>query len=366
MLKSDSWQPVIALGAPGSGKTYFCTKVLPRIIAECLGCDVSEVAVVPEKPARRDATEMAGMGLPFEDERGWITKHAIAPVLIRIQDAIDAGAKYVILVWDEAAAAALPEQKVLSDSLDPEENKVGHFDLQKGWNDGEGKVFVCGTGNRAKDKAGSINMLAQNTDRALVVTVKRDVVGWAEDYATPNGVNPIMIECALAHADDGFFAEEIPATQEPFNTERSTTMASKHLDAIMAEPQFTGMLTPLDEKMLATNIGWSAARRVSEWIQRRDNVPTGAQIIASPETVMVPPETGFQLLAAQLALAEVNDVRSATAALHYIVRLRKDLRVSLGVKLMNISSKAGWMMTDPLAQSFIMEFNEFLPLTFEQ
>ena len=92
----------------------------------------------------------------------------------------------------------------------------------------------------------------------------------------------------------------------------------------------------------------------------------GADIMNDPEGVMVPDETGFQLLAANLAMAEVHDVRTATSALKFICRLRTDLQVSLGTKLMGISAKSGWMISDPLAHQFIDEFQEFLPLAYEE
>ena len=79
----------------------------------------------------------------------------------------------------------------------------------------------------------------------------------------------------------------------------------------------------------------------------------------------MPDQTGFQMIAANMAMGAVVNSHTAEAALHYIVRLRPDLQVSLGTKLMRISTRAGWAMTDPLAAAFIEKFHDLLPLAAE-
>jgi hypothetical protein len=350
-------QPIMMLGAPGSGKTQWATRKdtpnsLPNIYAECLGISVDDIGLVVEKPARRDASEMAGVALPMEDDDGYFTEFSQSPIIRKI---IKDGREYGILVLDEAAAAGLPEQKVLSDCFDPNEHSLGGNPLPRGW-------MVIGTGNRAKDKAGSLRLLSQNISRVLCANIVRDTIGWAENFCVPHGINPIMVECALAHDDDGFFADEVPVEQVSYNTYRSTVAASYHLDEFMQSEEFVGVIPPWVENLFAMNMGQSAAKIVSEWVAQRDHVPTADEIMRDPENAKVPDQTGFQMISANIAMGAVKDVRSATAALHYIVRLRKDLQISLGVKLMNISSKAGWLVTDPLASAFIAEYHEFLPI----
>ena len=50
------------------------------------------------------------------------------------------------------------------------------------------------------------------------------------------------------------------------------------------------------------------------------------------------------------------------AALQYIVRLRPDLQVSLGTKLLRVSAKNGWVLTSDVATAFIQKFHELIPL----
>lgn len=357
-LANGCWQPLILLGPPGGGKTYFFEEVLPLIWADVLGIDVSKIKVISIKPGTKDCAELSGVSLPYEDENGnMYTEFALSPVLVKIEKAFAEGYTHIILLWDEVANAQHPEQKAIADTFHPTNPSIGDR-----WSDRPGNIIVCGTGNRAKDKSGSLNLLSIIANRAIVAMLERDVQGWHDDFAVPNNVNPIIREVVLAFADDGIFADEVPATPGPFSSERTMTSAGKQLDAIMAEPEFTGTLSAFNTKCLAMNIGWDSAKRVEGYIARRDKVPTGPEIIADPSGALVPDETGFQLLAGNLAIAEVSDANTAAAALHYLVRLRKDLRVSLGVKLMTVCTENHILDTSPLAQSFLQEYNDFLPL----
>jgi hypothetical protein len=363
------FQPIIMYGAPGGGKTVFFEVYFPRIIAEHYGVSPEDVAVVIEKPARRDAAEMAGVALPKEataedeafglTEGEWFTEFTVSPILVKVRQKIAEGYKYVVLIFDEVGQAGNPEQKLLSDCFDPREHSIGGNKLPR-------ECFVVGTTNRAQDKAGAFRLLSMLTNRALPVEVSIPVEHWIEDYCIPNGVNPIGTECALAHADSGFFASEVPAEQGAFCTRRSYTVALAQLDSFMESPDFDGTIPRWMEKMLASNIGDSSAKILTDWIHRRDEVPTVEEMMNNPEGCRVPDQTGFQMIAANMAMGNVEDVRTATAALKYICRLRTDLQVSLGVKLMTISSKAGWLINDPAAHRFIQDFQQFLPLAYNE
>jgi len=77
---------------------------------------------------------------------------------------------------------------------------------------------------------------------------------------------------------------------------------------------------------------------------------------------MVPDQTGFQLLAANKAMASMFGKEDAEAVLKYIVRLRPDLQVSLGTKLLTIATKRSWNITDPIGVQFIAKYHDLLPL----
>lgn len=354
------FQPLLLLSGAGQGKTQFVTRELPKIISRNRPTTPDRIGIVIEKPARRDAAELAGAGMPSTDTDGSaVLDFSKPPTIRKVEHMLATGLyDYIILLWDESMAAGASEQKVICDSADPEEHSIGGFKLPA-------NVFVMLTGNRAKDKAGSNRALAQLTNRVMVVNVIFDINAWSR-WAYAHNINPVAIECAVAHTDpntgEGFFVQDTPAEDVAYCTPRSYVRAAMHLDAYMRSDKFDGTIPARMERMFAANIGSVAARLLTGWVAKRDHVPTAAEILRSPDTAKVSDQTGFQMIAANIAMAAVTDSRSATAVLHYIVRLRTDLQVSLGTKLMGMATRKGWLMTDPLAAAFIAKFHQLIPL----
>ena len=135
----------------------------------------------------------------------------------------------------------------------------------------------------------------------------------------------------------------------------------------MASDEFDGTEIPAHIiTLMAMNIGQRAASALNEYIRTADSVPMGADILADPTGAMVPDDTGFQQLAANRAMNAIVSEADGDAALTYIVRLRPDLQVSLGAKLIRRSVREGWTMASPVANAFIRKFSEFLPLAAEE
>lgn len=354
-LNAAIWQPIMLLGSPGSGKSMHSRRSLPQMLADHRGVAVEDIGFAEEKPARRDAAELAGAGLPFKNADGTHAFEFTQPPLHReVMRQYNAGKIHGIILIEEIAAAGAAEQKVMRDLTDPEEHSIGGWRFPDTW-------IVVLNGNRAKDKAGSGRVLSHMINTVLAFNVKFCINGWVR-WAKANGINPVVIECAEAYADQGFFADAVPTEDTAYCTPRSLVRAAAHLDVYMASPEFDGSVSPLMERMLAANIGEKAANILTQWMGQRDHVPSAQEIINNPETAHVSDQTGFQMIAANVAMSQVNDARSATAVLHYIVRLRTDLQVSLGTKLMGISTRNNWTVTDPLAAAFIAKFHELIPL----
>ena len=101
---------------------------------------------------------------------------------------------------------------------------------------------------------------------------------------------------------------------------------------------------------------------LSRHIAMADQVPTARDIFADPAGANVPDATGYQLLAANRAINAAHDADTGEAALAYVVRLRPDLQVSLGSKLLRASARNGWTLTSDVAVAFIQKFHDLLPL----
>lgn len=363
LRRATGWQAIVILGAPGGGKTDFGKHVLTGLLADHLGMPKDEVGFWSFKPANYDAQELAGPSLPWKDpETGIITFQPTQSFVARkLHEKVAEGFEFGVLLVDELAAAPHPEQKVCADLLDPNEHSIGGWDLPAGW-------IVMATGNRAQDKAGSGRLLSHLPSRCKVFNLLFSITDLATWWRKA-GHNPIVIEAAEAYADNKFFADAVPTEDSAYCTPRSLVNAAIDLDAYLADPAegFTGTIPRDMEHYLASSIGESAASVMCKWISRRDHIPTAQQILDDPDHAQVPDQTGYQMVAANVAMGAIdpNNEQTAVAVLHYIVRLRTDLQVSLGTKLLKIATHHGWYLNaDGTAAAFNAKFHQLLPLAF--
>lgn len=351
MLSAEKFQPLILVGAVGIAKTQFLKNDFRTIYAEHLG--LAEVGLIHERVANRDAAEIAGVALPVKGADGSvITRFTKPPLITRIEED---GNDHGIILFDELLQAPADVQKVLADVLDPEERTLAGWPIPDGW-------IVVGTGNRVQDKSGATRMLSHLLNRCAVFELQFDVARWAE-WADDNGVNPLVIDCAVTYHGEGFFDTSVPTEDGAFCTPRSLVRAADQLSAFMATPEFDGTYIPsYIQALIAANIGERASGMLVRHIGMADQVPTAKEIHDSPLDCSVPDSTGHQLLAANRAINGAFNAATGEASLTYITRLRPDLQVSLGAKLLRTSAKRGWVLTSPVAQQFILKFHDLLPL----
>jgi len=360
MLASpDGFQALGLIGAPAMGKTMYFQTRFREHMANHYGVQTDDIGIVIEKIGQaEDAAAVNGLTLPSKLADGTIATVKSKPsILVRIEAT---GKEYGVLLLDEAAQAGTNVVGSLGDTFNRKEHKVGDWPLPEGW-------VVVFTGNRIEDKSGSrqfpFHLIA---GRGIMVNLLQDTTGWV-GWAEGAGVNPLFVGFIKAEYSNAGFANEVPKKYGPYLTPRSGVAAAAHLDAFMASDEFTGYgIPPYIVKLLAMNIGPSAASALEEHIKTADKVPSGEEIISDPEGAMVPDDTGFQQLAANRAMNVMMSEESMDAALRYIVRLRPDLQVSLGTKLIRRSVDEGWTMVSPLANAFLEKFSEFLPLATEE
>ena len=354
--------PILAVGAAGTGKSYLFTETYRQLWADANNVPVAEVAVIVERCADRDAAEFAGLMMPAKDENGEVVTKSIKPDLVRKIEALRAqGYNYILLVLDEICQADSSVQKVLSPVIDRRENTLGSHDLGTG-------IFVCGNGNRLKDKSGAQNILAHLKDRALffeMVGYNDDTVeGWIRDYAEPNGLNMLLIDCARENANE-LFDDTPPSNGDPMCSFRSLTNVSALLTTYLeqgGDPEISQSM----ERLIAAAVGDQAASIIADYCEDVAlGVPTRDEILADPEGANVPDVTGSQNSAGTLALSIATDSASIDAAIKYIVRLRPDLQVQLGARLLSKANRLGACMITATASNFIKKNSDLIDLAAE-
>tara|TARA_R100000005_G_scaffold14456_1_gene5830 strand:+ start:4538 stop:5683 length:1146 start_codon:yes stop_codon:yes gene_type:complete len=355
-LASKYRKPFALIGMVGIAKTQWIKNRYRELYAEHLGLATDKVGFIQTRVANRDAAEIAGVALPIKNDDGTVgTQFTKPPLVAELWAAHDAGFTHGINLIDEFGQAGTDVQKVFADMFDPDERTLAGWAIPDGW-------IIAWTGNRTADKSGANRILSHIMGRCRVFELEFDIKSWA-DWAANNGVNPLAIDCAMAYADEGFFAESVPTEDGPFCTPRSLTHAAADLTAFTDSSEFDGASLPsYMEKLIASSIGAKSAVMLRKYIDEADQVPTADEIFADPTGANVPDGTGHQLLAANRAINCASDADTGEAALAYITRLRPDLQVSLGSKLLRTSARNGWVLTSSVAVAFIQKFHDLLPL----
>lgn len=353
ILTSAQRKPLVLVGMVGIAKTQWIKSTFHDLYAEHLGLSADQVGFIQERVANRDSAEIAGVALPVKTDDGDVlTKFTTPPLITKIKET---GLEHGIILFDEMLQAPADVQKVLADVLDPDERTLAGVKIPDGW-------IVAATGNRVADKSGASRLLSHLLNRCRVFELEFSINQWA-DWARDNGVNPLAVDAAVTYHGDGFFADSVPTEDGPFCTPRSLVHAASDLTAFMDTDAFDGAYIPSHiEALIASSIGQRAAGMLSRHIAMADEVPQAEDIFAGPNDARVPDATGYQLLAANRAINGAVTANMGEAALQYIVRLRPDLQVSLGTKLLRASAKNGWVLTSDVATAFIQKFHELIPL----
>jgi len=353
MFSNPMKKPLVLIGMVGIAKTQWIKNTYHSMYAEHLGLSADRVGLIQERVANRDSAEIAGVALPIKNDKGEVlTKFTTPPLITKIQET---GLEHGIILFDELLQAPADVQKVLADVLDPDERTLAGVKIPDGW-------IVAATGNRAADKSGASRLLSHLLNRVRSFELEFNINQWA-DWANVNDVNPLAIDCAVTYHGEGFFADAVPTEDGPFCTPRSLVHAAADLTAFMQTDEFDGVYIPsYMEALIASSVGARAAGMMSRHIAMADEVPLSEDIYASPLDAKVPDATGYQLLAANRAIHGAYSAKLGEAALQYIVRLRPDLQVSLGTKLLRMSAKNGWVLTSDVATAFIQKFHELIPL----
>jgi hypothetical protein len=363
-------QSIIILGGPGSGKTHIMVtpSCLPTWYAEHLSektdtlITVDDILVSVVRVAEKDGQEIAGPGVPFEDEDGnFMLRFSRAPTLSELAEArheVDGEMvpyRYFIIVLDELSSSNADTQKVVANMLHSDDHSLGGDELPLG-------TFVCGTGNLPQDGAGANRLLSHLVDRPKVIRTKPDGESWVKDFAEPNAICPIIIEFGRQHWRE-VIVDTPPMEYGNYCTFRSLTETSYDVASLISDRGFNGSVPSWAEAEFASNIGCKAARLLSDFIEKAGEVATPEEIFANAECATVSNNIGYQYVSASMVLGAVTNMSEATSALTYVMRLRTDLIVSVGRKLHDVLANPDFtdtIMTSDIWMRFQKQYGEYL------
>ena len=347
---SEVIQPLVIVGMTGGGKTQFCKTEVRKAFAESKGLIADDVGFISVRMAGKDSVEFSGASLPFKGDDGHYAMQPTKPPLILAIERL--GKKYTMVLLDELHQGSTDILKVCSDMLDPKEHSIGGWPLPEG-------TFIVATGNRTQDKSGASRLLAMLTDRVAIFELEFSIDSWAE-WAYANDVHPLVIECAKAYDSKGFFAKSVPAADEQYCSPRSAAMASHHLTSFFKINGDDAYLSNTIRALVASNIGHGATTMLFKYAAIRDEVPTERDIQRDPEGCLLPSQTGHQMIAGHNAITSAYDGDSLGIAFNYILRLRPDLQISMGCRLLHLAGRKGWTSNNPLVNDFLAKHSDLI------
>jgi hypothetical protein len=361
---------VIMLGGPGQGKTSVAENQCPVIYAAVLSekygeqIDPEDILVSVFRPPEREGAEAAGPGVPDEDaETGaFIIRYTQAPDVTEMLSYrypeghkwADEPYRFHIMIQDEVASANEDVQKIYTNAFRKLARNIGLSKLVQ-------DCWVLGTGNRPADKSGAFQLLAHFIDSTCVVDVVFEIKNWLR-WAEKHNVTPVFRELMDLHHEQ-LVAEHVPVEYGNYPTPRSIVEADDLFRGYINSGEFDGTIPLHLEIAFAGMVGCKAARLIAEFIEESaSKVPTFEEIIADPTGAPVPESWSYQHLAASRALHHVEDMSEVEAVFEYVLRLRPDLVVSLGVQLQRLikSPQFGQVVMSDVFKRFRSQFSKYL------
>ena len=218
-----------------------------------------------------------------------------------------------VVFFDEFMQADHAVQKPAADIL--LNRRCGTFTLAKGWS-------VWAASNRTKDKSGTVRDLAFIQNRRMLINIDPDFGAW-RFWAENNDVHPVAIQFAEKNTAI-VFAETVPDKDGPFCTPRSLVKAASMLE-FMRPSDMPAHQLPVDAVSTEAVRGWigEAALHFIQYAKLADDLPGIDEILAAPDTAMVPKRPDAQMLLCQM-IAHNMTGETAGALIRYTGRLPKE------------------------------------------
>lgn len=185
------------------------------------------------------------------------------------------------------------------------------LDRQVGLHKLHEKVVIVCAGNLETDNAIVHSMSTALQSRLVHLTLKYDNEEWT-NWAIKNKINPIIISYLQYKPTNGFnFNPESP--DDTYPCPRTWEFASRLMEHIDIDT-ITGLYA------LAGTIGEGTARELLTFIKVYKDLPTINQIIANPETVIIPEEISSQYALTGLISSNANE-NNFTQLMKFVSRL---------------------------------------------
>ena len=307
-------------GEPGIGKS-----ALIKMIRDRTGYDTAYVDV--------PTLDLGDVAMPVVDHESRTTRYYPNA---RFQ--LHLG-KPVVIMLDEWTKGSTPVKNMTHPMFEVDNPRLGDVPVP------EGSIIFL-TGNLTTDGVGD-SMQAHSRQRLTTVELsKPDSDQWLENFAVPNGINPVVCawvdrhpHCLASYTDEGqegnefIFNPRVPqgAVVSPRTLEKLSGIVTNRehydTDALLAAMQGT--------------VGYSAAESVMAFIRHQDSLPSFKSIIETPELAQVPADPGA-IAVLSYGLLEKVERATLTPIMTYLERIDLEWQSLFCVNLARHKTKSNF------------------------
>lgn len=298
----ESGATVYLEGPPGCGKSEF-VRSIPGVIGPNVGFYKIDASVL-------DPAEVPGFVAPIKSASGEAIAAYLRSALMPTEEYLQEHPTGLYFI-DELAATVPAVRHALDAVL--LEHRFGPRLLPGGWR-------VWAAGNRTSDFAGAQHLESKTQNRLCKIRVDVNVDQWVEDYALPNGLDPIC--AAFLRANPKVLTDKVPADRQPFCTLRSFTHGVRFWMALSPHAR-TSKAFPI----LAGYIGDGPAAEFLAYYEHHAELATVEEMLDDPESARVPKRLDL-MYAAQLCAVQAGlDGKDLDKLWRYVQRLAAELHL---------------------------------------
>ncbi len=181
--------------------------------------------------------------------------------------------------------------------------------------------------NHRKDKSGDIELPAHTIDRSTVINYVLSRKGWVNDYAIPNGVDPVVT----------FFVEAMPDYWDKHDEGQLIHPSARSYERssnIIKSGAFRGNSL---RAMIEGSIGPAAGHALYAFMSLRDKLPNPNLVLAKPDEVRIPEDKQAQW-AMMSSLCGCVEKKTMNGLRKFLARFDKEISNGRELSVMLVQS----------------------------
>lgn len=276
-----------------------------------------------------DAPDIRGFLLPMKNADGSAGSQFTRSPILPSKEYLATHPRGIYFIDERNQADQLTSKGVAPVVLD---KRFGEDHLPEGWQ-------IWSASNRMSDRAGVIKPMSHLRNRECQINIDTDVLSWSV-WAEANGVHPMIIAWAKQNPTVAF-TETVPASDNPFSTARTVTMAGKflQLNAAVDSQGRVSMDLPndaLSQTVVYGLLGDGAGSNLFGFLKVHDQLPTIDEIETDPKNAKCPKELSAGWAAGQMCI-HYTTPKNIDKIWQYVERLPREIQVSMARSLLERS-----------------------------